>query len=165
MLGKHTLSPRKETFLKIIFNTTGFPGPFRKTVTLTTDAPGQVEVEVTIKGTVKEAPAAKIRVNPRRIDLGGVMEGTVTRQKVTITNTGTLPLAITNIYMKSTGAPLPGVSVEGPMMVEPGGTGIIEFTVTADKPAGQYQDFIVLESNAKNAAKGGYVIMVRNDGG
>jgi hypothetical protein len=165
MLGKHTISPRQETFLKITFNTTGFPGPFRKTATLTTDTPGQAETEVTITGTVREAAAAKIKVTPRRIVLGGVTAGTVTRQKITITNTGTLPLAITRIYLKSTGVPLPEASVDGPVLIEPGKGRIIEFTLVADKPAGQYQDFIVLESNAKNAAQGGYMIMIRNDGG
>jgi|WetSurMetagenome_2_1015567.scaffolds.fasta_scaffold1755551_2 hypothetical protein len=34
----------------------------------------------------------------------------------------------------------------------------------ANKPAGE-QDFIVIESNARNVAKGGYLIVIRNDSG
>jgi hypothetical protein len=165
MLGKHTLSPGEKTPLKIIFKTTGFPGPFRKTVTLTTSIPGQDEIEVTIKGRVKEMPAAKIKVTPRRVNLGGVAIGTVVRRKVTIVSTGALPLVITKVYLKSAGTPLQGVSVENPMRIEPGLAQEIDVVVTADKPVGQHEDFIVLESNAKNAGKGGYMVMVRNDGG
>jgi hypothetical protein len=165
MLGKHTLRPGEETFLKIIFKTEGFPGPFHKTATLTTDAPGQAEMEVATTGIVRERPAPKIKLTPRRINLGGVAEGSAIKQKVTITNSGVLPLTITGIYMKSTGAPLTGTSAESPMVVEPGGRRVIQFSVTAGKSAGQYQDFIVVESNAKNAGQGGFMIMIRNDDG
>jgi hypothetical protein len=70
MLGKHTLNPKEETSLRITFDTTGRPGPFRKIVTLTTGSPGEKELEVTVEGTVLEVPGAKIRVVPRQVDLG-----------------------------------------------------------------------------------------------
>jgi hypothetical protein len=159
------LAPREKTSLTITFNTAGLPGPFRKTATMGTKDPGQGELEVTIQGTVKEAPCAKIKASPRRIDLGGVREGTVVQRKVTITNTGTLPLTITRIFMKNTGAAVHAASVRKPVTVAAGGEQTIECVIAAGKPERQYQDAIIVESNAKNAAKGGYVIMVRNDGG
>ncbi|OPY66480.1 MAG: hypothetical protein A4E57_02799 [Syntrophorhabdaceae bacterium PtaU1.Bin034] len=165
MLGKHTLAPHEKTSLTIIFNTAGLPGPFRKTATMGTKNPDQGELEVTIQGTVKEAPCAKIKATPRRIDLGGVSEGTAVRRKLTIANTGTLPLIITRIFMKSTGAAVHAASAQKPMTIAAGSEQTIECVITADRPKGQYQDAIMFESNAKNAPKGGYVIMVRNDGG
>ncbi len=130
-----------------------------------TKSADQGELEVTIQGTVKEAPCAKIKATPRRIDLGGVSEGTVVRRKVTITNTGTLPLIITRVFMKSTGAAVHAASAQKPVTIAADGEQTIECVITAGKPKGQYQDSIILESNAKNAPKGGYVVMVRNDGG
>jgi hypothetical protein len=165
VLGKHTLAPHEKTSLTIIFNTAGLPGPFRKTATLGIKIPDQGELEVTIQGTVKEAPSAKIKVTPRRIDLGGVGEGTAVQQKVTVTNTGILPLTITRIFMKSTGVAVHTASAQQPVIVPAGSEHTIECVITAGKPKGQYQDSMILESNAKNATKGGYVIMVRNDGG
>jgi uncharacterized membrane protein len=162
MLGKHTLKPEEKINLRIVFNTDGLPGPFRKTVTLTTDIPDQEEIEVTIKGIVKEAPAAKIKVTPRRINLGGIKEGSETKCKVAISSTGTLPLTITRIFIKSTGTHLFAPSKGEEMVIHPGQQHTVEFTLKAGKSAAE-QDFIVIESNAKNAAKGGYLIMIRND--
>ncbi len=165
MLGKHTLAPRETTSLTIVFNTAGLPGPFRKTATMGTKNADQGELEVTIQGTVKEAPCAKIKVAPRRIDLGGVSEGTEVRRKVTITNTGTLPLIITRIFMRGTGAAVHAASAQRPLTIAAGAGQTIECVITADRPKGAYQDSMILESNAKNATKGAYVVIVRNDGG
>ena len=99
MLGKHTLNPGEKTELKAVFETAGRPGPFRKTVTLSTDIPGQEEIEAFVMtGTVKEAPSAKIQVEPRRVVLEKVESGTVRAQTFSVKNTGTIPLVITRIY-------------------------------------------------------------------
>ena len=103
MLGKHTLGPGEKTVLRITFDTKGSPGPFRKTVTVATDIPGREDLEVTIEGTVREAPAAKIRVTPRRVDLGTVGPGYVTTGPFAVTNPGSLPLVITKVLHKGHG--------------------------------------------------------------
>ena len=108
MLGKHTLNPKEKTPLQITFRTEGSPGPFRKIVTISTNIPGQEDVEVTIEGTVKEGPAAKIEVSPRRVDLGAVPRGTVKKQSFTIKNSGTLLLVITRSTQRT--GELPGLT-------------------------------------------------------
>ena len=165
MLGKHTLQPDEKTFLKIIFNTKDCPGPFLKKVTMSTDIPGQEEIEVTMEGTVKEAPAAKIRVAPRKIDLGKIKSLYSTKQGFVITNTGNLPLVIKRIYAKRSGTVYFDGTREGNMVIEPGATRKIEFELVADKLGEQVRELITIESNAKNAPKGGYVIMVQYDSG
>ena len=45
MLGKHTLAPKEKTSLTITFDTKDSPGPFRKTVTISTDIPGRQEMK------------------------------------------------------------------------------------------------------------------------
>ena len=163
MLGKHTLKPKEKTYLKITFDTTGSPGPFRKTVTISTGNLDQKEITVTIEGTVKEAPAAKIQVTPRRVDFGTIKRGSVKRQQFTVTNTGTLPLFIKRVYVKGSGTPFFEGSREGDMVIEPGRTKRIELAIRTDKDGGRFQELILIESNAKNATKGGYVIVVQYD--
>ena len=100
MLGKHTLNPGEKTELKAVFDTAGRPGTFRKTVTLSTDVPGQEDFEAFVMtGTVKETPSAKIQVEPRRVILEKVEPGTVRAQTFSVKNTGTIPLIITRIYL------------------------------------------------------------------
>ena len=164
MLGKHTLGPKEKTFLRIAFDTKGSPGPFRKTVTVSTDIPGQEDLEVTIEGTVREAPAAKIQVTPRRVDLGAVSPGRVTMEPFAITNPGSLPLVITKVYMKGTGAVLHDGERQGDLIILPGETRAFECAIRADRGRGDHQEVIVVKSNAKNAPKGGYVIIVRYKG-
>ena len=160
MLGKHTLAPKEKTSLRIVFDTLGSPGPFRKIVTLTTDIPGGQELEVTMEGSVTEAPCAKIQVTPRRVDLGVVSPGPVRMKPLAITNPGSLPLTITKIYVLGTGA----VLREGNLLLSPGGTATVEYVISADAAPGDHQETIVIESNAKNAPKGGYLILVRYRG-
>jgi hypothetical protein len=163
MLGKHTLAPKEKTFLRITFNTEGSPGPFRKTLTISTDIPEQEETEITVEGTVKEAPAAKIQVTPRRIDLGKIKPPYSVKQGLVIANTGTLPLVIKRIYAKGSGAVYFCGSREGDMVIQPGRTRKIEVEIVADKPSEQVRELITIESNAKNAPKGGYVVAVQYD--
>jgi len=75
VLGQHTLKPQEKTELKLVFKTTNAPGLFEKIATLVTDAPGQEQIELHMRGTVKEAPGAKIAVQPRRIDVGDLNGG------------------------------------------------------------------------------------------
>jgi hypothetical protein len=164
MLGKHTLGPKEKTFLRITFDTRGSPGRFRKVVTVSTDIPGQEELEVTVEGIVREAPCAKIQVAPRRVDLGAVFPGHVKMEPFAVTNHGSLPLVITKIYVKGTGVVLHDGKRQGDLIILPGDTKVFEWALEADKGPGDHQEMIVLESNAKNAPKGGYSIMVRYRG-
>ncbi len=164
MLGKHTLGPREKTFLRITFDTKGSPGPFRKTVTVGTDIPGREDLEVTVEGTVREAPAAKVRVTPRRVDLGVVRCGHVTMGPFAITNPGSLPLVITRVYVKGTDGVLHDGERQGNLIVLPGETRAFEWAMRAGEGRGDHEEVIVIESNAKNAPEGGYVIMVRYKG-
>lgn len=163
MLGKHTLASKEKTFLKITFNTEGSPGPFRKTLTISTDIPGQEELEITIEGTVKEAPAAKIQVTPRRIDLGKIKTPHAIKQSLVITNTGTLPLVIKKIYLKGRGVVYFDGTKESDMVIQAGLTKKIDVEIVGDKLGEQVRDQITIESNAKNAPKGGYVVIVQYD--
>ena len=147
----------------MVFDTQGNPGPFRKTATITTDVPGQEETEVTITGTVKEAPGAKIQVSPRRIvaDAAGLPGGK--KQAITVVNKGALPLVIVRIYSQGGGAVYFDGRKEGDIVVEPGGARKIEIDLGAgDRTGRPSQELIAIESNARNAPKTGYVIIIEH---
>jgi hypothetical protein len=164
VLGKHTLASREKTSLQVVFDTKDSPGSFQKTATITTSAPSVQELEVTMKGSVKEAPAAKIRVAPRRIDLGSITVGSAHKRELTITNEGSLSLEIRKIYEKGTSVIYFDGGKDGEMQIEPGKTRKLEITLRPGKSGDKVQELIIIDSNAKNATKGGYVIMVLYSG-
>ena len=164
MLGKHTLKPKEKTYLTITYTTKDRPGKFHKTVTITLDAAGNEETQISIEGTVKEAPGPKIHVTPRRVDLEAVQAGYEKEQQFTVSNTGSMLLRITKIHLKGTETVYFDGRKEGDILIEPGKSHIFTVRLRAGEGTGQVRHFIVIESNAKNATQGGYVIMIVNGG-
>lgn len=158
MLGKHTLKPGEKTELKAVFTTKNGPGPFEKITTLQTDAPGQEQIELVMTGKVKEAPGPKIAVTPRRKDLGIFKPGEKKKQIITVTNPGELPLTITAASAKK-GSGVIVVAESLPVTVAAGQTADVELAITAGRQ-GAFNERIFIESNAKNAPKTGFVILV-----
>ena len=163
MLGKHTLNPGEKTQLKAVFETAGRPGPFRKTITLSTDSPGQEDIEVfAMTGTVKEAPSAKIQVEPRRVVLEKVEPGTVRTQTFSVKNNGTIPLIITRIYAQRTNALYFDGTKEGNMVIGPDQLKKIELPLKIEGGEKGSEELIVIVCNARNASKGNYMIMIQS---
>jgi hypothetical protein len=157
VLGKHVINPGDKTEMKVIFKTEGAPGPFHKKITMTTDAEGQEEIMLSMTGTVKEARGAKMQVSPRKADFGTVKMGTAARLRYSVTNTGAMPLIITKIYAQvNSQVFFDGTLKE--MVIEPGKTEDLTLEITPQK-SGPFSDRIVIVSNAKNASKGGYIVL------
>ena len=143
--------------MKVTFNTTGAPGPFHKKITITTNLPDQVEIRLDMTGTVREAPGAKVQVNPRKADFGSVKSGEAAKLQYTVTNTGTLPLVIKKIYSQGDNQVLfDGTTRE--MVVEAGKSETIILKIHPQK-SGSFSDRIIIISNAKNAPKSGYIVL------
>ena len=53
---------------------------------------------------------------------------------------------------------------QGGLIVLPGETRAFEWAIRAGEGRGDHQEAIAIESNAKNAPEGGYVIIVRYKG-
>jgi len=158
VLGKHTLKPGEKTELKVTFVTINAPGPFEKIVTIDIDAPEKKQYEVIMTGTVKEAPGPKISILPRRSDLGILKLGEKKKQKIAVTNPGERPLTITAAKTKS-GASIAVVADTLPATIAAGQTANVELTIEAGKQ-GAFSERILVESNAKNAPKTGFVILI-----
>ena len=163
MLGKHTLSPGEKTQLKAVFETAGRPGAFRKTVTLSTDIPGQEDfVAFAMTGTVKETPSAKIQVDPRRVILEKIEPGKVQTQIFSVKNNGTIPLIITRIYAQKSNMIYFDGAKEGNMIINPDQTKKVELQLKAESDEKDPEEMIIIVCNARNASKGNYVIMVQS---
>ena len=164
MLGKHTLNPGEKTELKAIFETAARPGPFRKIVTLSTNISGQEEIEAFVMtGVVKEAPSAKIQVDPRKILLGKAESGTVLTRVFSVKNTGTIPLVITKIHSQKGNTVYFDGTKEGNMVIDPDQTRKIELQLIVGNNEKDPEEMIIIVCNARNASKGNYIIMIQSE--
>jgi hypothetical protein len=162
MLGKHSLEPGEKTELKVTYTTEGSPGIFRKGVILSTNVPGHEKIEIfSMKGEVLEAPGAKIAVEPRRIVIEGSERGSGKEQVISVTNNGTLPLEISRIHSKDGKTVYFDGEKEGIFVVEPAETKTMELRVGPDSGDEAKRDFILIDSNAKNAGETGYFLLVQ----
>ena len=162
MLGKHRLEPNEKTELKVTYTTEGSPGIFRKGVILSTNIPGHEKVDIfTIKGDVLEAPGAKISVKPRRISIEGTERSIGKTQTISVTNDGSLPLEISRIRSKDGKTVYFNGEEEGIFVVEPAQTKTMELLVKADNGEEAKRDFILIDSNAKNAGESGYFLILQ----
>jgi len=162
MLGKHSLDPNEKTELTVTFATEGSPGIFRKGIILSTNIPGHEEIDIfSIKGDVLEAPGAKISVQPRRISVEAAERSTGKTQVISVTNDGSLPLQISRIHSKDGKTVYFDGDESGVFVVEPDQTRTMELKVQADSGAESMRDFIMIDSNAKNAGETGYFLILQ----
>ena len=162
MLGKHRLNPNEQTELKVTYGTAGRPGLFEKKVTLGTNIPGQEKIEIfAIKGEVREAPSAKISVSPRKIVLEGSERLEGRKQSLSVKNEGTLPLVIVRIISKDGRMVFFDGAKEGNITIEPAATKEIEIRLSGREGEAPEREYIVVESNAKNAGESGYFLIVQ----
>ena len=158
MLGQHTLDPGEETPLKVIYNTDGRPGPFEKRVFLKTNLPGRGIATVSITGTVRAAPAAKIEVRPRKIYLENSKNNTLIHQHVDVLNSGQASLVINKIYcLRQDNIQLQEQPLQ--IVIEPNRTMAIgfDFEPLHEDP---FIDIVFFDTNARNARNGQYAIML-----
>ena len=161
MLGKHSLNPGEQTELKVSYDTEGRPGPFEKKVIITTNISGE-EIEIlTVKGTVNEAPSAKIAATPRRISLKGDDRRDGKKESVSIKNEGALPLVVTGIRSRDGGNVYFDGAVQGAITIESEQTKTVEIQLVGNAGNASEREYILIECNAKNAGDSGYFIIVQ----
>jgi hypothetical protein len=116
-----------------------------------------------VVGNVKEAPGAKIQVTPRKVEVGSLKTGVSKKITLAINNGGALPLSIKKIFGKTNGAQYFDGVKQGEIVVEAGKTRQLEIEYKPVK-SGQFTDVILIDSNAKNAPKGGFALMIVGKG-
>ena len=152
------MKPGEKTELKVTFATANLPGPFEKIITIETDIPGREKIELFMVGTVKEMPGPKIAIANRKIDIGIAGVGEKKKVIVEVTNPGEQPLTITSIGTKID-TDITVVAEMLPLTVAAGRKENLLLVIVAGKP-GVFNQRVMIESNAKNAPKTGFVIFV-----
>ena len=156
------MKPQEETVLKIIYQTIDRPGPFEKRVILFTDIPEQQQISIVVKGKVNEAPVAKIKVEPRKLQLDTVDLDSVSPLCYRITNEGSEPLVISKIHRVEDGAVYFDGKKDGNLVIKPKEIKVLDLGF---KPAekGRFTQVIFFETNARNARNGRYAIMIMGE--
>lgn len=162
MLGKHTLAAGEKTELKVTYLTQGRPGPFDKKVIFTTDIPGEEKIEIFgMNGDVREAPGAKIAVDPRRVILEGAEFKTGKKHVFTVKNEGALPLVIKGMRSKDEKNVYYDGAKNGDIVVEAGKQMEIELQLKGRSEVNANSELILIESNAVNAGSSGLFLMIQ----
>jgi hypothetical protein len=162
VLGKHRLEPKEKTELKVTYTTEGSPGIFQKKVTFYTDIPGFEKIDIfRIKGEVLEAPGAKISVKPRRIVIEGMEPGALKTESIAVTNGGSLPLVIESIRSEDGKTVYFDGAKEGNLVIDPAQQVTVELQLAAGKGSEGGRELIIIDSNAKNAGKSGYFLILQ----
>jgi len=161
VLGKHRLNPKEDAVLKIIYDTDGRPGPYEKRIYLLTDSLVQPKLEITLKGEVLPAPTARIRVEPRKINVGSLRKGSRNKIDFKVSNEGNQSLEITKFY-SATGKSL--VVQEGEIYkhIPPKESAKLEIILQINT-IGPFVEVLLIDSNARNALNGQYAVMVLGD--
>ena len=156
------MKPQEETVLKIIYQTIDRPGPFEKRVILFTDIPEQQQISIAVKGKVNEAPVAKIKVEPRKLQLDTVDWDSVSPLCYRITNEGSEPLVISKIHRVEDGAVYFDGKKDGNLVIKPKEIKVLDLGF---KPTGKgrFTQVIFFETNARNARNGRYAIMIMGE--
>jgi uncharacterized membrane protein len=163
VLGKHQLNPKEDSVLKIIYNTDGRPGPYEKRVYLITNSLVQPKLEITLKGEVLPAPAALIKVEPRKTDIGFLQKGSQKTIDFRVSNEGNQALEITKIY-SATGKSLVIRKSEEKKRLPSKEFAELQITFQTDA-IGPFIEVFLIDSNARNALNGQYAVMVIGETG
>ena len=162
MLGKHTLAAGEKTELQVTYLTQGRPGPFDKKVIFSTNIPGEEKIEIFgLIGDVREAPGAKIAVQPRRVTIEGDDLDAGKKQAFSLKNEGSLPLVIKNMRSKDGKNIYYDGSKNGDITVEPGKELNVELQLKKRSDVDSNSELILIESNAINAGSSGLFLMIQ----
>ena len=162
MLGKRTLAAGEKTELQVTYLTQGRPGPFDKKVIFSTDIPGEEKIEIFgFIGDVREAPGAKIAVQPRRVTIEGDALNAGKKQAFSLKNEGSLPLVISNMRSKDGKNTYYDGAKDGDITVEPGKELDVELQLKKRSDVDSNSELILIESNAINAGSSGLFLMIQ----
>ena len=128
-----------------------------------TDSLVQPKLEITLEGEVLPASAAQIRVEPRKINIGSLQKGSEKEINFKVSNEGNQSLEITRFY-SATGKSLVIRKKEARTRIPPEESmklGITFQTTTI----GPFVEVLLIDSNARNALKGQYAVMVIGETG
>ena len=114
---------------------------------------------ITLEGVVDPVPMAEIRIEPRKTKLGTIQKNIEKKVSLNVTNTGTAPLSITNIFSKRSRTLYYDAAEKGEIRIAAGKSREIEIAIEPQEK-GRFIEVIQVKCNARNAGiKGIYQIL------
>jgi hypothetical protein len=145
---KEPVGPGNKGVIKASYNSSGRPGAFTKTITITSNASNTSKF-LTIKGNVTPkpliSPSAKAELGAFIFDMGNVVKGKKAEKAITITNSGDAPLAILNAESGCKCIVMDKVTT----VIKPGEKADIKLTYTP-RQEGIFSEPVTLTTNDKN---------------
>ena len=105
---------------------------------------------ITLEGVVDPVPMAEIRIEPRKTKLGTIQVNIEKRVSLNVTNTGTAPLTITNIFSKRSKTVYYDAAEKGEIRIAAGKSRKIEIAIEPQEK-GRFIEVIQVKCNARNA--------------
>lgn len=158
-LGRTTLGPGESTSLEIVYNTYKFPGKFEKYVNLAWGEDGREQTVVTLVGDVTPIPMGVLDVTPRKLEAGDMAVGRVVSLTLRMKNTGDATLKVDKVAAQKSGAVFFDAAKGGTLTLAPGEEKDLPVSVTAPAP-GNYVEYVLVFSDARNVTDKGYKVVV-----
>jgi len=117
-------------------------------LSITSNDPVNPTTSVALAGTGSTAPFGQLQASPTSVSFGSVSTGSNTTQHITLTNTGTVAVQITNIAATGTGFAVNGITT--PIIVNAAASAILN-VVFAPTTAGSASGSVTVTSNASNS--------------
>jgi len=138
---RDTIAPGETGEIKVIYKTRNRPGPFHQKVLVLTNDPAQAETMLTIRGEVEQAPAPRIDLVEKRVDLGVVSVRHPAPVAITVRNAGVEELVVNSI-----GDYRGGVLLSQPETIDPGKEKRLDLLYTPPR-AGMINETLTIMSN------------------
>ncbi|MGO9085749.1 MAG: choice-of-anchor D domain-containing protein, partial [Terriglobales bacterium] len=123
------------------------PGAFKATLSITSNASNTVP-ELTLSGTGTAATSGTLTLNPASQDFGSVTVGAKQSQSVTVTNTGSSTVNISQASVSGTGFQLSGITTPLTLNASQGTTFTVAF---APQASGSASGAVTITSDASNS--------------
>ena len=143
-----TLEPNGSQTVTVTFPSS-VEGTFSGNITISSNDPDRGTQTLSVSVIVQPPPAPAISVQQTAVNFGTIEAGQTGQRTITITNTGTAPLEITNIKGEGN---VSGLTFDTTMFtVEPGGSRTVTITFPSST-AGTFLGSITISSNDPNSA-------------
>jgi len=148
---EQTLASGESCTFRVFFQSSE-SGPFNESFDIPSNDPDTPSITVSMSGTAVDAAVPNISVSPSNIDFGGVISNSSSPSEVTVSNTGTGNLEVTDIFI-STGAEFSvasgGNSPCGsfPRTIEAGGNCTVEVMFSPVETGANIQGNLTIDSD------------------
>jgi len=164
-LSSKKLNPGETSTLEATYNSTNASGPVHKAIYVKTNAPGGDNIALEFTGTVNAKPSPELLLSEYNSTDLKLQPGGSTTRSVKLTNSGQLDLTLDEMSATpgisakvDTFSAEPGKTVKMGLLMKPGETRVMDVVIAPKAPAGFFQEYVTVRSNAKRRPVSTFVV-------